>query len=130
MWCILELNLSILGGSIPTVKPFIRQVFPNLLGTSKGASKGARSDDMYLQFSSAARKRASRGLGSTPGVKSTYSGHVSAAMPSVQGSQEHIVPSRTESMGRKSGTRTRENETMIFKTVEYGYEVESVRDSV
>lgn len=33
MWCILELNLSIIGGSIPALKPFLQQFFPRLLSS-------------------------------------------------------------------------------------------------
>ncbi|KAL8339022.1 hypothetical protein RB598_007371 [Gaeumannomyces tritici] len=40
MWCILELNLSIVGGNIPALKPFIKRVFPSLLGSSAAAGSG------------------------------------------------------------------------------------------
>ncbi|KXJ87893.1 hypothetical protein Micbo1qcDRAFT_112990, partial [Microdochium bolleyi] len=33
-WCLVELLLSIIGGSIPALKPFVRRFFPRLLGTT------------------------------------------------------------------------------------------------
>lgn len=42
LWCILELNLSIIGGSIPTLKPFLQRFCPRLLGSSPKQSSGSR----------------------------------------------------------------------------------------
>ncbi|KAH8199312.1 hypothetical protein TruAng_006497 [Truncatella angustata] len=35
MWCVLEINLQIIGGNIPTLKPFIQRIFPQLIATSR-----------------------------------------------------------------------------------------------
>ncbi|KFY45090.1 hypothetical protein V494_01152 [Pseudogymnoascus sp. VKM F-4513 (FW-928)] len=34
MWCVVELNMSIVGGCIATFKPFLRKYFPRVLGSS------------------------------------------------------------------------------------------------
>ncbi|CZS88439.1 related to integral membrane protein [Rhynchosporium agropyri] len=36
MWCVIELNTSIIGGNFPTLKPFLKRYLPGLLGTSRG----------------------------------------------------------------------------------------------
>ncbi|KAJ5946837.1 hypothetical protein N7454_003676 [Penicillium verhagenii] len=36
MWCTIELNLGIFGGSVTAIRPFIRRYFPRLLGLSSG----------------------------------------------------------------------------------------------
>jgi hypothetical protein len=41
MWCILELNLSIIGGSMATIKPFLRIAIPRMFTTNYGASASA-----------------------------------------------------------------------------------------
>jgi hypothetical protein len=35
MWCVIELNMSIVGGCIATFKPFLRKYFPRVLGSSR-----------------------------------------------------------------------------------------------
>lgn len=32
LWCAVELDLSIIGGSVPSMKPFVKRHFPRLLG--------------------------------------------------------------------------------------------------
>lgn len=49
MWCVIELNISIIGGNFPTLKPFLRKYLPGILGTSKGASQNTRSGSHHLQ---------------------------------------------------------------------------------
>lgn len=53
LWCTIELDLSIIGGSVPTMKPFVKRHFPRLLGlTSKqsGSSEPVyRSSPKRLQ---------------------------------------------------------------------------------
>ncbi|KAL4882703.1 hypothetical protein BJY04DRAFT_206912 [Aspergillus karnatakaensis] len=34
MWCVIELNLGIIGGSVTAMRPFVRRYFPRLLGLS------------------------------------------------------------------------------------------------
>jgi hypothetical protein len=41
MWCVLELNLSIIGGSMATIKPFLRIAIPRMFTTNYGASASA-----------------------------------------------------------------------------------------
>ncbi|KAJ5893648.1 hypothetical protein N7495_005339 [Penicillium taxi] len=35
MWCTIELNLGIVGGSVTAIRPFIKKYFPELLGSTK-----------------------------------------------------------------------------------------------
>lgn len=35
MWCALEINLQIIGGNIPALKPFVQRLFPRLLGSTR-----------------------------------------------------------------------------------------------
>ncbi|KAF5024258.1 hypothetical protein F66182_3667 [Fusarium sp. NRRL 66182] len=61
MWCILELNLSIIGGSMATIKPFLRMLIPRMFSTSGGKSS---KDGIYLHpvsGNSAFQKRSTRG---------------------------------------------------------------------
>ncbi|KAF4451156.1 hypothetical protein F53441_5855 [Fusarium austroafricanum] len=44
LWIFAESNLSIISASLTTIKPFIKHVFPRILGTSGGASKGGLSN--------------------------------------------------------------------------------------
>ncbi|OBT50989.1 hypothetical protein VE04_07937 [Pseudogymnoascus sp. 24MN13] len=34
LWCVVELNISIIGGCAPTLRPFLQRYFPSLLGSS------------------------------------------------------------------------------------------------
>lgn len=44
MWCTIELNLGIFGGSVTAIRPFIRRYFPRLLGlSSAGGYFGSQS---------------------------------------------------------------------------------------
>jgi hypothetical protein len=44
MWCTIELNLGIFGGSVTAIRPFIRRYFPRLLGlSSAGGYYGSQS---------------------------------------------------------------------------------------
>ncbi len=57
MWCVIELNMSIVGGCIATFKPFLRKYFPRVLGSSHnpamlygsntGASRSRRRGQSY-----------------------------------------------------------------------------------
>lgn len=112
MWCVLELNLSIIGGSIPTIKPLVKKLMPRLLGTSRSRSMG---NDIYLHSS---RKTAGRAE-STPGVRSTYGGIVSVTgRDSSTGSEEFII---AKGYGANSGSGV--GEGTIVKTVQYKVEV-------
>ncbi|KAJ5803087.1 uncharacterized protein N7503_005537 [Penicillium pulvis] len=44
MWCTIELNLGIFGGSVTAIRPFVRRYFPRLLGlSSAGGYYGSQS---------------------------------------------------------------------------------------
>ncbi|KAL2067081.1 hypothetical protein VTL71DRAFT_1505 [Oculimacula yallundae] len=42
-WCVIELNISIIGGNFPTLRPFLRKYIPALLGTSRGQTSASHS---------------------------------------------------------------------------------------
>lgn len=44
MWCVVELNFSIIGGCVPTLKPFLRRFAPKLIGYSTYASNDASAN--------------------------------------------------------------------------------------
>ena len=54
MWCVLELNLSIVGGSMPAMKPVLQKYFPRLLASTQGASE---SGNYYMDDTRSKPKR-------------------------------------------------------------------------
>jgi hypothetical protein len=108
MWCLLELNLSIIGGNLPTMKSFVKQVFPNLLGSSYGDMSNF-SDGANFYGSSNKDKYISH-LDSKI-LRSTTKTKITSTLPE-SGSEEYIMHDmhqghQTENMGH------------IKKTVEY-----------
>lgn len=53
-WCVVELFLSIIGGSIPALKPFIRRFLPRLLGSTYAARRGIRTRNSRAYLSGGA----------------------------------------------------------------------------
>lgn len=107
MWCILELNLSIIGGSIPALKPFAQRFFPKLLGTSGANSKGRSTSGAYPLPSQSARY----GPGSHFSRATNNKSQIEA---DDTGSEEFI-------MSNLAGAQ-------ISKTVQFGYTVEETLD--
>ncbi|KAK2753058.1 hypothetical protein FQN55_005018 [Onygenales sp. PD_40] len=117
LWCVIELNLGIIGGSFPALRPFFRQYFPGFLGGTTGRSRGQSYG--YAQASNS-RFRHSHKLGSfpsSPGATShdaqfsqhnhIYSSNVAVGQ-SENDSEEHIMyPPQPNPPGH------------IVKTVEY-----------
>ncbi|KAH8681691.1 hypothetical protein BX600DRAFT_485513 [Xylariales sp. PMI_506] len=102
MWCCLELNLSIIGGSIAALKPFAQRHFPGLLG-STGNSRN-RSNTGALSLGS---------RNHTYGANSRYSKSKHASRVATEydtGSEEYIMHNMPGAM--------------ITKTVQYGFQVE------
>ncbi|KAI9151612.1 hypothetical protein HJFPF1_08819 [Paramyrothecium foliicola] len=117
MWCVLELNLSIIGGSIPTVKPLLKKFLPRLLGTSRARSTG---DDIYLHTS----RKTGRGTEGASGVRSFHGGmHSATGRGSSTGSEEFII-AKAYGSSMNSGVE----EGTIVKTVHYGVEIETRKD--
>ena len=117
MWCVLELNLSVIGGCIPTIKPLLKEFFPRLLGTSLGRSR--TGDDIYLQSS---RKTGRNADTAHSGVRPYHAGLHSATGDT--GSEEFII-SKAYGSGMNAGVE----EGKITRT--YGIQVEStyIKDS-
>jgi hypothetical protein len=105
MWCVLELNLSIIGGSIPALKPFAQRFFPKLLGTS-GHSKGRSTSGAYPLPS---RNQAYGG-----GSHFSRTNNRSKIEADDTGSEEYI-------MQGLAGAQ-------ITKTVQFGYAVEEAKE--
>ena len=105
MWCILELNLSIIAGSVPAAKSFIQKLFPGILGSTAGVGSGyIRSTDPFES------NKASRIPGSSSRV-TERSFHVTTSIMAASGSEEYIMqhPEHTDK---------------ITMTVDYGFDVE------
>ncbi|KAM0385232.1 hypothetical protein HYE67_008019 [Fusarium culmorum] len=49
MWCVLELNLSIIGGSMATIKPFLRIAIPRMFTTNYGKYGASASAGIHLE---------------------------------------------------------------------------------
>lgn len=108
MWCILELNLSIIGGSVPALKPFAQRFFPKLLG-STGNSKGRSTSGAYPLPS----RSAAYGAGS----HFSRTNNRSKIEADDTGSEEYIM----HGLGADAGAQ-------ITKTVQFGYAVEETQE--
>ncbi|CCD43540.1 hypothetical protein ACHAPC_008055 [Botrytis cinerea] len=112
-WCVIELNLSIVGGCAPTLRPFMRKYFPRVLGSSgrmygsdearpgKGHSYPLKSHDK-----------------STPATKDSKSRLGIPGGNTVTGeneSEEFII-------GQKDSLRDDLEFGGIVRTVDFGYE--------
>lgn len=106
MWCVLELNLSIVGGSIPALKPFAQRFFPKLLGTT-GHSKGRSTSGAY--------PLPSQNHGYGGGSHFSRTNNRSKIEADDTGSEEYIMH------GLGAGPQ-------ITKTVQFGYAVEEVQE--
>ncbi|KAK8052513.1 hypothetical protein PG993_003898 [Apiospora rasikravindrae] len=120
MWVILELNLSIVGGCIPALKPFAQRHCPILLGSSRGASTNGLSNPYYAHSKSGTGKKPSTNRTRDSGYPTSdhFRSRASAAAAETDsipgtGSEECIVM-----------------QDKITKTVQYGYAVESMDDDV
>ncbi|KAK8128726.1 hypothetical protein PG984_009834 [Apiospora sp. TS-2023a] len=112
MWVILELTLSIIGGSIPALKPFAQRHCPILLGSSRNAS----TNGYYMHSKSNTGKKPTANRSGDSGYPtSDHFRHKASASTGgtgrdPNGSEECIVL-----------------QDQITKTVQYGYEVQPVR---
>ena len=108
MWCVLELNLSIIAGSAPAAKSFIQKLFPGVLGSTVGLGTG------YMRSTDPFESNKASGGGRMPGSSSRgteRSYHVTTSITAASGSEEYIM-------------HHRENTDKITMTVDYGYDVE------
>lgn len=55
LWCTVELDLSIIGGSVPSMKPFVRRHFPRLLGLKSKKQSSSSEPACYCS-----RKKANK----------------------------------------------------------------------
>lgn len=121
MWVILELNLSIIGGSIPALKPFAQRHCPILLGSSRNASSGSSGSGLSNPY----YKHRQSGAGPKPSTNRTRDSGYPAS------DRDHYRSRASASQGADGdGTGSEECIVMqdhITKTVQYGYAVEPVR---
>ncbi|KAF0640558.1 hypothetical protein FPSE5266_10085 [Fusarium pseudograminearum] len=70
MWCVLELNLSIIGGSMATIKPFLRIAIPRMFTTNYGKYGASASAGIHLESKDRSTGHQSRSLQSLRPVHS------------------------------------------------------------
>jgi len=115
MWCVLELNLSIVGGSMPAMKPVLQKYFPRLLASTQGASD---SGNYYMDDTRSKPKRSR--------ITDPYNISRDRDSKSDSESERRIV---NEVVGGKSVETSGVMGASwvpgdhITKTVEYGYQV-------
>jgi hypothetical protein len=130
MWCVLELNLSIVGGSMPAMKPVLQKYAPKILASTHGQTD---PESYYMNDSlSKPTKRSQR-------VTDPY--NISRDRDSKSDTESErriIVPGSEEitAVGGKSpdtgsggvmgaSYKKKSWSETITKTVEYGYEVDN-----
>lgn len=134
MWCVIELNISIIGGNFPTLRPFLRKYLPALLGTSKGQTsasggKTTRSGSHHLQtFDHPTYPGTGIGKGFT---KTTVTGMDQKPHLADNESEEYIIqrsPHNSESDLERAGqvgngplNGPKNGFGVITKTVEYSF---------
>ncbi|KAK0101938.1 hypothetical protein ONS95_001253 [Cadophora gregata] len=128
MWCVIELNISIVGGNFPTIRPFLRKYVPALLGSSKGrttATHPTRSGSHQLQsFDPTYSTTANKGFN-----KTTITGMDQKTHLGDNESEEYIIQSsthdsetdlgRTGQVGAGPLNHPKNGFGNITKTVEY-----------
>ncbi|PVH80998.1 hypothetical protein DL98DRAFT_560006 [Cadophora sp. DSE1049] len=118
MWCVIELNISIIGGNFPTLRPFLRKYFPALLGSSKGrtsATAQTRLGSHQLQsFDPTYTSTAGKGFN-----KTTITGMDQKTHLEDNESEEYIIQSRTGQVGAGPLNHPKNGFGNITKTVEY-----------
>lgn len=114
MWCVLELNLSIVGGSMPAMKPVLQKYFPRLLASTQGASD---SGNYYMDDTRSKPKRSR--------ITDPYNISRDRDSKSDSDSERRIVNQVVGGKSVESGVMGA-SWTLgdhITKTVEYGYQV-------
>ena len=127
MWCVLELNLSIVGGSMPAMKPVLQKYFPRLLASTQGASD---SGNYYMDDTRSKPKRSritdpyniSRDRDSKSDSESER--RIIAESEEITTAGDKASEAAAGVMGASYNNKKSWSET-ITKTVEYGYEVDN-----
>ena len=140
MWCVIELNMSIFGGNVPTFKPFIRKYFPGLLastvqnngtygyGSQSGTANHRRGSYRLKSFD----PESTNGVGNIKGFSKTTVTGLGSSRRNQFGeseSEEHIIQGSDTGIDRdleRSGTTTpgplyNGGFGKIKQTVEYRY---------
>lgn len=119
MWCVIELNMSIVGGCIATFKPFLRKYFPSILGSSRspamlygsntGVSRSRKRGQSYqLESMGGQNERFDHGAGIANNMKGFVSTTINVADAKYNSSEECII---TSGNGSTDG--------QIMRTVEF-----------
>jgi hypothetical protein len=120
MWCVLELNLSIVGGSMPAMKPVMQKYCPKLLASTHGQT----DPESYYMNDSLSKPKRSR-------VTDPYNISRDRDSKSDTESERRIIAESQEVMADKAASeagvmgasyKKKSWSETITKTVEYGYE--------
>lgn len=123
MWCVLELNLSIVGGSMPAMKPVLQKYFPRMLASTRGQTD---SNAYYLEDSRSRPKRSRNDPYSVTQPGDQDSDSESKRSMAFHGERQsvgyHVSGKSDVGVGVMGASLAKEGDA-ITKTVEYGYEV-------
>jgi hypothetical protein len=123
MWCVLELNLSIVGGSMPATKPVLQKYFPRLLASTQGHTDSKSHNNYYMSDTMRSRAKPSR---ATDPYNISRNRDSKSDSGSERGIVTHVVGGKDMGvMGASWG-----NGEQITKTVEYGYQVSGEESDV
>lgn len=117
MWCILEINLSIIGGSMPTLKPFLQRHAPRLLSRSQSKGVSSHSNEHNMPRSQSHFGRL-EGDARSPAWKRTTGTTASCSMSRSCEGDSSLSPVQS------SYTDELPLQGVIKKTINYGYELE------
>ncbi|OBT67846.1 hypothetical protein VE03_02516 [Pseudogymnoascus sp. 23342-1-I1] len=115
MWCVIELNMSIVGGCIATFKPFFRKYFPRVLGSSHNQAEIYSSNRRALRPRNRGQSYQLQGMGQSDSFnhmasnkKGFVSTTINAADTKYNSSEECIIPGNSSTDGQ------------IVRTVQFG----------
>jgi hypothetical protein len=121
MWCVLELNLSIVGGSMPAMKPVMQKYFPKLLASTHGQT----DPESYYMNDSLSKPKRSRVTDPYNISRDRDSKSDSESERRIIAESQEITSGSKPSEGGVMGATYKKRSETITKTVEYGYEVDN-----
>ncbi|KAF7958143.1 hypothetical protein EAE96_003705 [Botrytis aclada] len=113
LWCVIELNLSIVGGCAPTLRPFMRKYCPKVLGSS-GRMYGS-GDAQHGKNHSYPLKSHDKSASATKDNKSRLGISGGSTVTGENESEEFIIE-------QNSNSRDDSEFGGIVRTVDFGYE--------
>jgi len=133
MWCVLELNLSIVGGSMPAMKPVLQKYAPKILASTHGQTD---PESYYMNDSLSKPTKRSQRVTDPYNIsrdRDSKSDTESERRIIVAGSEEITVAGGKSSPSENGGggimgvsyNKKKSWSETITKTVEYGYEIDN-----